>query len=224
MQVEETSTGHTLVDSEHAVPTRVLVHFQLEQPKFFIRLRIRSSNARHTVDRLEVIPGWREENGSFSDGDAGVTTTNLRQLLIDKLVRAVIESVRKPIIRLSPEERDFQRQMALRTSAIDPGFGINDQNVDQYLDTLFRVAGQPQSGGAYYLGGVPASELHGRGRETPSDRIRRAAKLYTGLVAAGSAAPIKEVAIALQVSPSQAGRYLKLARERGYLADDKSTE
>lgn len=223
MQVEEKSAGHMLVDPDHAVPRHVRVHFQLDQPKFFVRLFIQSKNGRHTVQSLEVRPGWLKEDGSFSDADAGITTTNLRQLLIDRLVRTAMDAVRQPVARLSGEEREFQRLTALRTAAIYPNFGITDDNVDQYVDTLFRVPGET-SPAALEIGGVPTSELRGRGRETPNDRIVKAAELYQQLVAAGSAAPIKEVGIALGYSASQASRYLKAARERGLLRDVKPTD
>lgn len=59
----------------------------------------------------------------------------------------------------------------------------------------------------------------GRGRETPRDRIVRAAAVYREAVSRGSRSPVKDVARELGYSESQTSRYLKAARAEGMLDD-----
>lgn len=206
MQVEPPTRRQTwtLIDHGMAVPKSFNVAFQLDRPRFYVRLSISTKTGKPVVTRAEVTPGWLEQDGSISGGEDGVTTTNLRQLLIDRLVRTAFEAVRKPV-----EMGDEETKLLYMRS------GHSAEESDALARLTFRVPGiTPPNEMEIYQGPRP-----GRGRQTPQDRIAAAAELYKRAVAAGSVAPVKDVGIALGYSTSQASRYLKTAREKGLLPD-----
>lgn len=211
MQVEPPTQRQTwaLIDHGMVVPTSFRVRFQLERPKFYVAMLITARTGKPVVERLEVTPGWLEQDGTISGVQDGITTTNLRQLLIDRLVRTAFEAVRRPAEMA--DEKDRLRLLS---------FGASEEQADALGRASFRVPGITHPNNLeYYQGPRP-----GRGRQTPQDRIAAAAGLYKRAVAAGSVAPVKDVGIALGYSTSQASRYLKAAREQGLLADVEHPE
>lgn len=204
MQVEPPSRHQTwtLINHSTAVPTSFTAAFQLKRPQFHVRITVNTKTGRPTVTQLEVTPGRLLEDGRISGGQDGVTTTNLRQLLIDRLVRTAFEAVRRPAEMAGEENR-----LLLLNSGFPP-----DQ-ADTLNRMTFRVPGATPPGRMQ----IHQGPHEHRGRETPQDRITKAAELFRQATAAGSAAPVKDVGIALGYSTSQASRYLKAAREQGIL-------
>ena len=197
------------IDHSTAAPPVFSVAFQLEQPKFFVRLTVATTTGKPIVTQLDVTPGWREKDGSVTGGAEGVTTTNLRQLLIDRLVRTALDAVRRPVEWVDEEG---VRRLIMSGFSREEAIALNRAS--------YRVPGATPPG-VLRIDGGPA-RLTGRGGQTPLDRIQKAAELYRLAVERGSAAPVKEVGIALGYSTSQASRYLKTARERGLLDADEA--
>lgn len=202
----------TLLDRTTAVPRHFTASFQLEQPRAFVRLAIDTESGRPVVTQLTVSPGWRAEGGAMTDVGEGVTTTNLRRLLVDRLVRAAFEAVKEPV-----KVGDVENLLMLLRS------GLTLEQAEVMNGTMFRVPGRTHpSVMEIYTG--PAGHLGAYKRETADDRIAVAARLYQNAVAAGSSAPVRDVGTALGYSTSQASRYLKAARERGLLDDPSGSE
>lgn len=213
MQVDPPSRigGWRAYDDATAVPQAFGVAFQLDQPRFFVRLTIETASDRPVVKHIEVTPGWLENDGSVTGGEEGVTSTNLRQLLIDRLVRTALDAVRRPI-----EWAGDDNLLNLIRSGFEPGAA------EALNRSTYTVPGVTPPGIKRIDG--DRHPLTQRGRQTPNDRIAKAADLYQAVVKAGSRAPVKDVGLALGYSTSQASRYLKTARERGLLDEVPEVE
>lgn len=204
LDLSEADRGWTLVDRETAVPTWFKATIQLERPLFLVTINISMELGRPVVRKLEVTPGRRNSEGTFSaPRGEGITTTNLRQLLIDRLVRAAVEKAKRPATSAHREVSS-----ALR------GSGVPAAAADELARAAFNVGGDDLT---TTVARIALTPLAGRGRETPKDRIVKAATIYRNAVAAGSKSPVKDVGIALNYSTSQASRYLAAARADGLL-------
>lgn len=194
----------TLIDRHTAVPRWFRVTFQLEEPTFLVYLNVGMEGTKPIARRIEIVRGWLNEDGTISRGDGGVTTTNLRQILVDRLVRRAVELVRRPA------------EPAPEGAEVFSLIGIPPEEIAAMAPAFFRVPGVTPPGG-HQVAFDAAFER--RERDTTADRIMRAVEFYKRAIASGSNAPVKDVGIALGYSTSQASRYLKAARERGLLRD-----
>jgi hypothetical protein len=189
-----------MVDQETAVPRQFAVTFQLAEPLFLVSMDIEMEAVHPTVRKMEITRGRMNERGFVEDAEGGITASNLRQVLVDRLVRAAMELVRQPVERLPEDAR----------AALIRG-GAMPTDADRIARNAFRIPGVTPPG--QFQVSPPA----GPEREVTKDRIAKAAELYRRAVANGSKAPVKDVGIALGYSTSQASRFVKTARERGML-------
>lgn len=89
------------VDADHVVPARFSLIFELSEPPLVVRITIVMEGTKPSVRHLEITRGHLEygEDPSVTrvvEDDGAITTTVLRQVLIDQLVRAALEKVRWP--------------------------------------------------------------------------------------------------------------------------------
>lgn len=194
-----------MIDQVYAVPMRFSVTFELSEPAFIVTIDVAMEGTRASVARLEAIRGRRNERNFMVDTDDGVTTTNLRQVLVDRLVRRAVEAVRQPVEFLPEETR----------AALIRG-GAMPHAVERGVSTMFRVPGVTPPG-QYQFSPRPG----GGARESTKVRIAEAADFYKQAVANGSKSPQKDAALAMGISTSQASRYLKSARDAGLLDEPK---
>jgi hypothetical protein len=195
-------TWWVMVDQATAVPTRFSAWFELSEPLFVVSMDLVMEGIRPVVRRIEAVRGSVNERQILIPAEDGITTTNLRQILVDRLVRLAVEEVRQPIEQLPEESR-----AALIRGGAAPEFA------DRLTSNAFRVPGVTPPG-QYQFSPPPAAHTE---RKSTRDRVAEAAQHYRQAVANGSHAPGKDVAIAMGFSTSQVSRYLKSARERGLL-------
>lgn len=191
-----------MVDQATAVPTRFSARFSLSEPLFVVAMDLAMEGIRPVVRRIEAVRGRLDARGIIVDTEGGITTTNLRQILVDRLVRLAVEKVRQPIEQL-PEEA---REQLIRGGAA-PEFA------DRFTANAFRIPGVTPPG-QYQFSPRPPAHTE---RSSTRDRVAEAAQHYRQAIENGSHAPGKDVAIAMGVSTSQASRYLKSARDKGLL-------
>lgn len=191
-----------MVDQDTAVPMRFSARFLLSQPLFVVSMDLAMEGIRPAVRRIEAVRGRVNERGLIVDTEGGITTTNLRQILVDRLVRLAVEKVRQPIERLPEESR-----AALIRGGAAPDFAA------RFTSNAFRIPGVTPPG-QYQFSPPPAAHSE---RQSTRDRVVEAAQHYRQAIANGSRAPGKDVAIAMGMSTSQVSRYLKSARDAGLL-------
>lgn len=191
-----------MVDQATAVPVRFSARFLLSEPLFVVSMDLAMEGIRPVVRRIEAVRGRVNERGIVVDTEGGITTTNLRQILVDRLVRLAVEKVRQPIEQL-PEEA---RAQLIRGGA-EPAFA------DRFTRNAFRIPGVTPPG-QYQFSPPPPAHTE---RKSTRDRVAEAAQHYRQAVENGSHAPGKDVALVMGISTSQASRYLKSAREAGLL-------
>lgn len=194
-----------LIDQATAVPTRFSATCHLSVPLVIVNMDIVMEGIRPAVRRLEIINGRQNERGLVVDADGSITNTNLRQVLVDSLLRLVMEKVRHPVELLPPDASASLIRGGAMPAAVERG-----------VATMFRVPGTPP--GQFHFSPAAPSKTD---RATTKSRAAEAAQHYRQAVANGSHAPGKDVALAMEVSPSQASRYLKSAREAGLLDEPK---
>lgn len=130
---------------------------------------------------------------SPADGLRGrLTTTALRSVLVDQLVQAALAKEAERVGTVEPAPADVEPSLRARA---------------------FRLPGDPED--TFWVAPVPHREGHGR--RTPDELAIEAAQHYRAAHAAGSPAPAMAVVKAMHVSRSTAARYIRRAREAGYL-------
>jgi len=194
-----------MVDQSAALPVRFSARFRLSEPMFVINMDLVMEGSRAVAQRLEVVRGRVSERGFIVDAEGGVTTTNLRQILVDRLIRLAVEKARRPIEVLPPEVR----AAVIRGGAVPPAVERGDAS-------MFRIPGAPE--GQFQFS--PSAEGHVP-RDSTKARVVEAARLFRRAVANGSKSPQKDVALATGMSTSQVSRYLKSARGAGLLDEPK---
>jgi hypothetical protein len=136
-----------------------------------------------------------------ADGSA-VTTSGIRKVLVDQLVKAAVAEASTPV----------QRRDELVVSGEGAAWETAGPGPLGEPGPIFRMTVQP----------FPATTRQQR----LDERARQAAKIYAAAVNSGSRAPGDAVATEMGYSRSQAARYIRRARELGILptADVKDGE
>ncbi|WP_380723332.1 hypothetical protein [Saccharothrix hoggarensis] len=171
--------GYLETGPDTAVPTRFQANFALEEPDVAATMEVFVGTDLRPVVLSVAVKG---------KAAAPVTTSVMRQILVDQLVRAAVEKATVP----ASVRDEWLATLPLGAQAVDR-----------------REA---------------SSTADERVRNQADDDARRAARIYSGAVAAGNRAPAVAVANVMNRSRTQAARYIRRARELGLLPPLGSSE
>lgn len=198
VQIQRASSFPRLIAEGVAAPDRFEAEIEVAELPFSVIVTVMIGfGGEALAKRVEAV----------APEDGSVTTSALRKVLVDQLVKAAVS------------EAAFEVKMQPR--------GAGGISSGSSADAAFVVDGPDPFGGPGPVTYMQPDALPLTGRQQRQDeRARRAAAIFSEAVASGSRAPSDAVAREMGYSRSQAARYIKHARELGLLPalDEKETD